>query len=683
MLTRDEIGQLWQRWYKPIRQYLSHSSNRQLNSGTGVIEDMAQEVFVRLLKYRTSADLPPVENIQGYLFRIASNVRNEFLERAVVRKLHDAALLDDLLEHEEAQPERAREAQDMDEAVARCMQQLPERTQRLLRLHVHEGLTYKQIAAREGCTYRAVLRRLVKAYTELRLSTADNCRDAPRSERVKTTMRIERERADEQQRRAHERQRELFERRAAKQEERTRRTAMLAALEAHGFVVARAAKSLAMPVATMHLRLRKYVPEFAALRLKHATNRKIEMLRTFETQRYSYAAAAHALSVDVDALKRELRTSYPDIEERKAAWKAQRREEVLKTKQQRDQQRRRDQTAAARASLAAARATDAAMHTCTVVVSGVYQHAMIRALESTNYSITNAAKRLGITEPKARHILARLVPDFAERKARARARQGLQLLRLLVRNRFSLARTAARLGYRTDSGFLHYARSVLPSYDELRAKYMRKHSMGRCGGHIETPEEHQQRLERARLNRSAGTRRLNSLRWGSAEHRHAQVIARLQRLEAQRAKLAALHDKERADMRRAISSASACLMKLVPAERQTSDLQAAITALKQNYRSMRQRQVDERRKINKEITHQRLRIPDRDKVFRLTEQRAEREAAGHARKLAVLDACGGNALQASVILNMHVGYVHKWKRENWKPPEQREQHEPQSIANTG
>lgn len=682
MLTRDEIGQLWKRWYKPIRQWLSHTTNQQVKGGTA-IDDMAQEVFVRLLKYRTTAELPPVENIQGYLFRIASNVRNEFLERAVVRKMHDVALLEELVEDEEAQPDRAREAEDMDEAVARCLQQLPPRARRLVMLHIHEGLTYKQIAAREGYTYRMVLRTLTGAYTELRRRTADYCRDAPLSERVKTTMRIERERADERQRREHERQRELFERRAAKQEERTRRTAMLAALEAHGFVVSRAAKSLGMPLSTMHIRLRKYVPELAALRLKHATNRRVEMLRTFETHRYSYDATARALRVDDHWLKRELRTAYPDIEERKAAWKAQRRAEVLKNKQQLEQQRRKDQTAAARASLAAARATDAAMHTCTVVVSGVYQHAMIRALESTNYRLTDAAKLLGITEPKARHILPRLVPDFAERKARARARQGLQLLKALVRNRFSLVRTAAALGYSTHSGFLNYTRSVLPSYDDLRAKYMRKHSMGRCGGHIETPEEHRERLERARLNRSAGTRRYNSLRWGSAEHRHAQVKARLQRLEAQRAKLAALHDKEKADMRKAIISASACLMKLAPAERQTSELQAAITALKQNYRSMRKRQVDERRTINEAITHQRQRIPDRDKVFRLTEQRAEREAAGHARKLEVLDACGGNALQASVILNMHVGYVRKWKRENWKPPEQREQDEPQSVANTG
>ena len=38
-----------------------------------------------------------------------------------------------------------------------------------LLLHVNEGLTYKQIAERQGLTYRVILRDLTRAYSQLRM----------------------------------------------------------------------------------------------------------------------------------------------------------------------------------------------------------------------------------------------------------------------------------------------------------------------------------------------------------------------------------------------------------------------------------------------------------------------------------------------------------------------------------
>ena len=46
---------------------------------------------------------------------------------------------------------------------------LPQRQRIVLLLHVNEGMTYKQIASRLGLTYRAVLRDLTRAYSQLRL----------------------------------------------------------------------------------------------------------------------------------------------------------------------------------------------------------------------------------------------------------------------------------------------------------------------------------------------------------------------------------------------------------------------------------------------------------------------------------------------------------------------------------
>ena len=53
----------------------------------------------------------------------------------------------------------------MQEAV----DQLPRRQREVLLLHVNEGLTYKQIAERQGLTYRVILRDLTRAYSQLRM----------------------------------------------------------------------------------------------------------------------------------------------------------------------------------------------------------------------------------------------------------------------------------------------------------------------------------------------------------------------------------------------------------------------------------------------------------------------------------------------------------------------------------
>jgi len=79
----------FKRWRKPIRQWLSHRSS----VPTADLDDLAQEVFLRLLRY---SDDVAIDNPQGYLFRIAANVANEWQERARHRRPHDDSWLEDL-----------------------------------------------------------------------------------------------------------------------------------------------------------------------------------------------------------------------------------------------------------------------------------------------------------------------------------------------------------------------------------------------------------------------------------------------------------------------------------------------------------------------------------------------------------------------------------------------------------
>jgi RNA polymerase sigma-70 factor (ECF subfamily) len=151
----------FKRWRKPIRQWLSHRSS----VPSADLDDLAQEVFLRLLRY---SDEVAIENPQGYLFRIAANVANEWQERARHRKPHDDSWLEDLQVEFNDEPENAIAREMANKHMQAAVHRLPRRQREVLLLHVNEGLTYKQIAERQGLTYRVILRDLTRAYSQLR-----------------------------------------------------------------------------------------------------------------------------------------------------------------------------------------------------------------------------------------------------------------------------------------------------------------------------------------------------------------------------------------------------------------------------------------------------------------------------------------------------------------------------------
>lgn len=156
------IGSWFGRWRKPLRGWLSSRAS----VPSSEVDDLAQEVFLRLLRY---SDDIAVENPQGYLFRIAANVANEWRERSRVRQPHDRSWLHELQIDPSDQPDNAAFQNRVSKHLQNVVSELPKRQREVLLLHVNEGLTYKQIADRLGVTYRIVLRDLTRAYASLRL----------------------------------------------------------------------------------------------------------------------------------------------------------------------------------------------------------------------------------------------------------------------------------------------------------------------------------------------------------------------------------------------------------------------------------------------------------------------------------------------------------------------------------
>lgn len=162
IIERDERLIVWfQKWRKPIRSWLRNRAS----IPTGDIDDLAQEVFLRLLRY---SDDVIVDNPQGYLFRIAANVANEYRERSRIRNPHDDHWLHDLLDEADHEPERMLQHEQVHDYVHSVVDTLPPRQRQILLMHVNDKMTYKQIAQHLGITYRIVLRDLTNAYATIR-----------------------------------------------------------------------------------------------------------------------------------------------------------------------------------------------------------------------------------------------------------------------------------------------------------------------------------------------------------------------------------------------------------------------------------------------------------------------------------------------------------------------------------
>ncbi|HEY4367758.1 MAG TPA: RNA polymerase sigma factor [Steroidobacteraceae bacterium] len=156
------IATWFSQWRSPIRRWLATRSS----VPTADLDDLAQEVFLRLLRYSDDA---VVENPQGYLFRIAANVANEWRDRARQSRPHDECWLEGLQIEAGDEPENTVARSLVHEQVRAAVKRLPQRQREVLLLHVNDGLTYKQIADRLRLTYRIVLRDLTRAYSQLRM----------------------------------------------------------------------------------------------------------------------------------------------------------------------------------------------------------------------------------------------------------------------------------------------------------------------------------------------------------------------------------------------------------------------------------------------------------------------------------------------------------------------------------
>jgi RNA polymerase sigma factor (sigma-70 family) len=170
----QRIGQWFSEWRQPVRHWLSRHSK----VPAAELDDLAQEVFLRLLRYSLETH---VTNPLGYLLRIASNVASEWRERARVAKPHESSWLEGLLIDEMDEPEQSVDRELYDAQFRQALEMLPVRQRQVLQLTWHEGLSCRQIAQELSVTERVVHRDRSRAYHAVRLTMQEKHEPSARS----------------------------------------------------------------------------------------------------------------------------------------------------------------------------------------------------------------------------------------------------------------------------------------------------------------------------------------------------------------------------------------------------------------------------------------------------------------------------------------------------------------------
>ncbi|MGE5502300.1 MAG: RNA polymerase sigma factor [Ignavibacteriales bacterium] len=146
--VRDEDLQAWMVQYGPaLRRYFLKKAS------PAEAEDLVQDVFLAM---RTRGAGAAIENVEGYLFRIAAHVLARRYGPGGWDWRRSAGAIDDDALHEEISPERALIGKQSVARLLTAIEALPPRMGEAFALHRFEEMTYPAIGRRMGISPRTV-----------------------------------------------------------------------------------------------------------------------------------------------------------------------------------------------------------------------------------------------------------------------------------------------------------------------------------------------------------------------------------------------------------------------------------------------------------------------------------------------------------------------------------------------
>jgi RNA polymerase sigma-70 factor (ECF subfamily) len=155
----EALGQLFERHHRPVFRFLSRTTG-----DATAAEDLVQEVFVRILKYRHTYSRG--NRFDAWMFSIARNARADYYRTRTPPA--DAAAESLEIATTEPGPGTLLEQRIEVERLDRALRQLDEDARDLLALARYEGMPYEQIADLLGIEVGAVKVRVHRAMKRLR-----------------------------------------------------------------------------------------------------------------------------------------------------------------------------------------------------------------------------------------------------------------------------------------------------------------------------------------------------------------------------------------------------------------------------------------------------------------------------------------------------------------------------------
>jgi RNA polymerase sigma-70 factor (ECF subfamily) len=149
---------LFDRHHRALYHYFLH-----LTSNRAAAEDLVQEVFFRILKYRSTYQTET--SFRAWMFQVGRNVHLDYMGR----HKGEVPMPDDVWEYRspEAPPDRDVEKKEEAELVRRALAAMPRDKREVLIMSRFLGLKYEEIASALNCEVGAVKVRVYRALREL------------------------------------------------------------------------------------------------------------------------------------------------------------------------------------------------------------------------------------------------------------------------------------------------------------------------------------------------------------------------------------------------------------------------------------------------------------------------------------------------------------------------------------
>jgi len=151
----DMLGVLFDRYQVPLFSFYSR-----LTGNRAASEDLVQEVFVRILKYRRS--YRPGTAFRPWIYKIARNAHADQVRKGRAEVEFQPDMMP-LAAHNDSASANQQEA-----LLHRALLELPEEKREVLLLSRFQGLPYSEIAELTGCQVGALKVRVHRALQELR-----------------------------------------------------------------------------------------------------------------------------------------------------------------------------------------------------------------------------------------------------------------------------------------------------------------------------------------------------------------------------------------------------------------------------------------------------------------------------------------------------------------------------------